>query len=171
MEAALESPRARSLLLEVAAWLEAGSWTTDADLAAVRDAPAPGFAAAVLQRRHHTILKTSAHLDGLDPAARHHLRLKGKTLRYAAEDLAGLFPDHPRRVARFIDATKGLQDGLGRLNDLRVQPDLAPEVALASGDPEAAFAAGRLTAGGDEAALMQDACKAREAFADAKVFW
>lgn len=171
MEAALESPRARALLLETAAWLEAGSWTTAPGLAAVRDAPAPAFAAKVLEHRRHVVAKKSAHLADLDPVARHHLRLKGKTLRYAAQDLAGLFPDHPKRIERFVDATKTLQDALGRLNDLRVRPDLAHDVALASGEPEAAFAAGRLTAGGDEAALMDQAEKARDAFVDAKAFW
>jgi inorganic triphosphatase YgiF len=171
MEAALESYRARLLLLDVAAWLEAGSWAADPDLAAVRDQPAPRFAAAVLEHRRHAIVKTSAHLDRLDPEVRHQLRLKGKTLRYAAEDLAGLFPHHPKRIAGFIETTKALQDALGRLNDLRVQPDLARAVALASGDPEAAFAAGRLTARGDEAALMRAAQRARDAFAEARDFW
>ena len=36
MEAALESPRQRTLLLELAAWLEAGAWTTDPALALYR---------------------------------------------------------------------------------------------------------------------------------------
>lgn len=171
MEAALESPRGRALPLETAAWLEAGSWTTDPDLAADRDHPAPAFAAAMLKHRRHVILKKGARLDQMDPAARHRLRLKGKTLRYAAADLAGLFPGHPKRVERFIAATKVLQDALGRLNDLRVRPELAREVALASGEPEAILAADRLTGGDDEAALMRDARKARDAFADARTFW
>ena len=171
MEAAMESARARALLLETAAWLEAGPWASDPDLAETRDQPAGPFAAAVLDHRLRKVLGKSAHLADLAPEARHGLRLKGKTLRYAVEDLAGLFPDHPKRIERFVEATKALQDGLGRLNDLRGRAALAHEVALAHGEPEAAFAAGRLTAGGDEAALLESAEKARRALAHAKTFW
>jgi len=171
MEAALESARGRALLLEAAAWLEAGSWTAAPDLAAVRDGPAPAFAAGMLKHRRHGLVKKSAHLEDLDPPTRHRLRLKGKTLRYAAADLAGLFPEHPRRAERFIEATKALQDALGHLNDLHVGPELARSIALASGEPEASLAAARLARSGDETRLLRQACKARDAFADAKVFW
>jgi len=171
MEAALESARGRALLLEAAAWLEAGSWTTAPDLAAIRAQSAPAFASAMLKRRRHAIVKKGAHLDDLDPAARHRLRLKGKTLRYAAADLAGLFPEHPKRTERFIEATKALQDALGDLNDLHVGPELARSVALASGEPEATLAADRLAGDGDEARLMRQARKARDAFAEARIFW
>lgn len=171
MEAALESARARALLLESAAWLEAGSWTSAPDLAAVRAQSAPAFASAMLKHRRHVLVKKSAHLDDLDPATRHRLRLKGKTLRYVATDLAGLFPDHPKRAERFIEATKALQDALGRLNDLHVGPELARSVALASGESEAALAAERLAGDEGETRLMRQARKARDAFAEARIFW
>jgi triphosphatase len=172
MEVALESARARALLLETAAWLEAGLWTSNPDLAAVRDGRATIFAARTLDHRRAALVKQGRHLKVLDHEARHRLRLKGKTLRYAAEDLAGLFPDHPRRLQQFVAATRGLQDALGRLNDWRGRAGLAHDVALTHGDAEAAFAAGRLTAGdGDEARMLDEACKARDAFADARAFW
>ena len=171
MEAALESHRQRALLLETAAWLEAGAWTSDPALAKTRDRPAAGFAGEILDHLRDAVLKRAHRLEDLEPEARHRLRLKGKTLRYAAEDMAGLFPDHPRRVERFIAAAKDLQDALGKLNDLATRQELARQVALAHGEPEAAFAAGRLTAEGDEARLLKDARTARDAFLDVKVFW
>ena len=50
---------------------------------------------------------------------------------------------------------------------------VAREVALSCDDPEAAFAAGRLTAGGaeQEAALLAEAQGAYVSFAEAKRFW
>lgn len=171
MEAALESARSRTVLLEAAAWLEVGHWLSDPALAAIREQPATAFAATILEARTQTLRRQAARLETLDPEARHRLRLKGKTLRYVAEDLAGLFPDHPRRVERFITATKALQDALGQLNDLATRPELARQVALAHGEPEAAFAAGRLTAEGGEAQLLRAARIARDLFVDAKPFW
>ena len=170
-EAALESPRQRGLLLELAAWLEAGAWTTDPALAACRDGPAAAFAAASLSHLRHVVVKRGAALDSLDRETRHKLRLKGKTLRYAAEDLSGLFPEHPKRVERLIAASKAFQDALGRLNDQAARAELAREVAMTNGEAQAAFAAGRLTAESDDGAGMADALAARDALADAKAFW
>lgn len=171
VEAALESPRQRALLLETAAWLEAGAWTTEPALAAVRHRPAAGFAGEILDHMRQVVIERGEHLEAMEPEARHRLRLKGKTLRYAAEDLAGLFPEHPRRVERFIAAAKALQDALGDLNDRAARARLAREVATAHGEPEAAFAAGRLTACGDDAEVLGRARKAYATLAAAKVFW
>jgi inorganic triphosphatase YgiF len=146
MEAALEGPAARTLLLEAAAWLEAGPWAEDPALAALRDQPAITFAAGLLDHRLGKVLKGAPKLEDLAPAARHRLRLKVKTLRYAAEDLAALFPDHPRRIERFMAAAKAVQDTLGALNDQARAATLAHEVAVAHGDADAAFVAGQLTA-------------------------
>ena len=172
-EAAVDSARFRALALEAAAWLEAGSWTTDKRLKTVRDRPAAAFAADTLAKARRRIRKDGADLAALSPGDRHHLRIRGKKLRYATEDLGALFPDHPKRLARFVEATKVLQDSLGLLNDLAVREALAREVALSSEDPEAAFAAGRLTAGGPEreAELLADAQGAYVTFAEAKRFW
>ncbi len=171
MEAALESPRQRGLLLELAAWLEAGAWTTDPALAACRDAPAAAFAATSLGHLRHVVVKRGAALDSLDRETRHKLRLKGKTLRYAAEDLSGLFPEHPKRVERLIAASKAFQDALGRLNDQAARAELAREVAMTNGEAQAAFAAGRLTAESDDDTGMAEALAARDALANTKAFW
>lgn len=171
MEAALFSPRTRALMLETAAWLETGAWTSAPDLASDRDHVATDFASALLDHLRTGLVKKSEHLDRMNAEARHRLRLKGKVLRYAAADLSTLFPDHPKRTHRFIEAAKALQDGLGRLNDLHVRSGLVEGIALASGDTEAQLAAANLTDGADEAALLRDACKARKAFVQAKPFW
>ncbi|MGR4865583.1 CYTH and CHAD domain-containing protein [Caulobacter sp. LARHSG274] len=172
-EAAVDSARFRALAIDAAAWLEAGPWTTDRRLAKRRDKPAAVFAAKALDKRRRRIRKDGRDLAGLSPEDRHHLRIRGKKLRYAVEDLGGLFPDHPKRLARFVEATKHLQDALGLLNDLAVREALARDVALACENPQAAFAAGRLTAGGPdrEAELLADAQGAYVTFAEARRFW
>jgi len=173
MEAALEGPAARALLLEAAAWLEAGPWTCDPDLSALRDQPAMAFAAELLDHRLAKALKVAQRLDDLEPAARHRLRLKVKTLRYAVEDLAALFPDHPRRVERFLAAAKAVQDTLGALNDQARAATLAHEVAVAHGDADAAFVAGQLTAPLPEqtGVALRSARKARDALGAETPFW
>ncbi len=171
--AAVDSARFRDLAIEAAAWLEAGAWTTDKRLEKRRDRPAADFAAQALDKRCHRIRKDGRDLATLGPQERHELRIRGKKLRYAVEDLGGLFPDHPKRLARLVEATKDLQDALGLLNDLAVREALAREVAMACDDPEAAFAAGRLTAGGGErnAELLVEAQGAYVSFVEAKRFW
>lgn len=163
----------RSLLLETAAWLQLGDWSTDAVLAPERERPAEAFAAAALDRRRDKILRAGERLADLDRETRHKLRIQAKILRYAAEDLGGLFPRHPKRAERFVEALKAMQDSLGALNDLAFSEDLARDIALAAGDPEAAFAAGRLTGerGRGAARLRKAAQAAFDAFAETRPFW
>lgn len=163
----------RALLLETAAWLQLGDWTTDAVLALERERPAEAFAADALDRRRHKILKAGKRLADLDRETRHKLRIQAKILRYAVEDLGALFPGHPRRRKRFVATLKALQDSLGALNDLAFGETLAREVALASDDPEAALAAGWLTGerSTHEAALLDAAQSDLEALARARRFW
>ena len=170
---AVDSARFRALAIDAAAWLEAGAWTIDDRLEKLRRKPAAHFAATVLDKRDRRIRKDGRDLAALSPEDRHHLRIRGKKLRYAVEDLGGLFPDHPKRLARFAQATKDLQDALGLLNDLAGREALAREVATSCEDPVAAFAAGRLTAGREarEAELLTEAQGAYVTFAEAKRFW
>jgi inorganic triphosphatase YgiF len=172
-DAAVDSARFRALAIDAAAWLEAGAWTTDERLRKRRDKPAAAFAAKALEKRRRRIREDGRDLAALTAEDRHHLRIRGKKLRYAVEDLGGLFPDHPKRLARLVAATKDLQDVLGLLNDLAVREALAHEVALSCEDSEAAFAAGRLTAGRPEreAELLVEAQGAYVTFAEAKRFW
>lgn len=169
MEAALESPRAREVLLEAAAWLEAGAWTADPALAEVRDGPAAAFAAEVLDHRLKQVKTRAKRFDDLDAHARHKLRLKGKTLRYAAEDLVALFPDHPKRAEQFVEAARAVQDTLGALNDRSVRGALIGQVT--HGDQALARDASRVALAGDEDDLVTAARKSLDTLLDAKTFW
>lgn len=169
MEAALESPRARAVLLEAAAWLEAGDWATDPALAMIRDASAKAYAAEVLDARRKAVKKRAKRFDELDAHARHRLRLKGKTLRYAAEDLAPLFPDHAERAERFIKAAKAAQDTLGALNDRSVREGLVD--LAAHGDADLARAAQRVVLADEDRDLLAAAREALKDLKDAKPFW
>jgi inorganic triphosphatase YgiF len=167
MEAALESPRA--VLLEAAAWLEAGDWTTAPELAEVRDGSARAYAAEVLHDRRKAVKKRAKRFDDLDAAARHRLRLKGKTLRYAAEDLAPLFPEHAEGADRFVKAAKAAQDTLGALNDRSVREGLVD--LAAHGDADLSRAAQRVVLGDEEQELLDAARQALKDLIDAKTFW
>lgn len=169
MEAAVASARSREVVIEAAAWLAAGDWTSDPALEALRGSPAIAFAREALEHRLTQVAKRAKRFDDLDAHRRHRLRLKGKTLRYAAEDLAPLFPDHPKRVERFIAAARDVQDALGALNDRSVRQALVETVAR--GDAEQARDAARVVLTGDEDDLLDDARAALRRLLDAKPFW
>jgi triphosphatase len=169
MEAALESPRARAVLLEAAAWLEAGDWATAPELVEIRDDLAKAYAAGVLHDRRKAVKKRAKRFDDLDAAARHRLRLKGKTLRYAAEDLAPLFPEHAERAERFVKAAKAAQDTLGALNDRSVRESLVD--LAAHGDADLARAAQRVVLGDEDCDLIHAARAALKDLVEAKTFW
>ncbi|WP_297515843.1 CHAD domain-containing protein [uncultured Caulobacter sp.] len=169
VSAALQDPRARDLLLDAAAWLEAGAWTTDPSLAPPRERRARAYAREVLDHRLAQMRKGAKRFDDLDAHGRHRLRLKGKILRYAVEDFAALFPDHPKRVARFVAAAKAAQDTLGALNDRAVQGALIQ--ALAADDTALARDAARIVLNDDEEERLRAAEDALERLLDAKTFW
>jgi triphosphatase len=125
--AALDSERARNLLLRFALWLEAGGWRfkprARGDLRAL--------AAHQLERQWRKVRRRGAALGALDPDAEHQLRIDIKKLRYAAEFLAGLYTGRPAagRRSRFIAALKELQERLGIANDHRIAAAAAARLA------------------------------------------
>jgi inorganic triphosphatase YgiF len=127
------SARFRALMIDVAAWVETGSWL------AASPTPAKAFAAHALQARLQKVQKGGKHLAAADDAARHRLRIEAKKLRYAAEAFASLYGR--KSAGRFISRVKDLQTTLGDLNDLAVAGALVGSLKL---DPDAAFAAGEL---------------------------
>lgn len=159
---ALQSPRYGLLMLETSAWIET---------APLADAPVARFAAEALDRLHHQVEKRARSLADQDADTRHHLRIRAKRLRYAAEFFADLFPARRRR-ARYLQALEQMQDTLGALNDLAVARDRIPGEAHLD-DAALAFAAGRVIGRRerDEAALLAAAIKASRRFHDAKPFW
>lgn len=171
---ALASGRYRTLLLETAAWLEAGPWLRGAG-SPDRDRPVDVFAAQVMDRRLKKILKRGADLRTLTPPDRHKLRIAVKKLRYDADAFAALY-GHKKRARRFIGAVRGLQEALGTLNDLAAGGLLAASLVRTgarAGQNEAAFAAGEIVgaAGVREPDLLDAAEDAYDALEDADPFW
>jgi inorganic triphosphatase YgiF len=170
---AVASPRFSALLLEASAWAEVGDWsrTQDSRATMLRDAPVAAFGAAMLDHLRRRVRRMGRGFMELDAEARHHLRLKAKKLRYAAEFFGEAFPAGGRR-RRYHQAARALQDQLGKLNDLAV----ARETALNICGPRAgalAFTAGELVGARRcvEPAMLGEAFGAFEALDDATPFW
>ncbi len=171
--AAIGSRRYATLVLQAAAWIEAGAWTRAEDqrLARLRSVPIAEHRVIVLDHLRHAVRKRGRKLEQLDPAARHKLRIRAKRLRYAVEFFAAL-SDHPKREARFLATLKAMQDQLGELNDIAVgRARLLTDAALK--DPAVAFTAGRAVGRRefDEPDLIQAAMKGYHAFECAAPFW
>jgi triphosphatase len=185
VHSAINSFRFRDLVLNIAAWVEVGDWTKNADelTAAMRQRPIVETATDELQRRRKKIHKRARHLRKLSPRRRHKLRIQAKKVRYASEFFASLFSGkkEERRRKAFIAALEGLQDTLGDLNDITVHEDLSVGLAQVHGvngrrntvRPRKAFAAGQLS-GYEQArmaSVLREAEDAALAFARAKPFW
>jgi triphosphatase len=182
---AVESDRFQALILETAAWIEAGDWNRNADelARALRDQPIALLATAEMERCRRKILKRGTRLAELDPMRRHRVRIQAKKLRYASEFFGSAFSGKKaaRRRKELVAALKQLQDRLGELNDISVHEGLTERLAITPNDvgkrkfPPAnkAFAAGRLS-GREEArsfSVLESAERAYTRFAKAKPFW
>jgi triphosphatase len=181
VDRAIGGERFRALMLETAAWIETGPWTTadDPALAALRARPIARTAAEILQDRRRRVAKEGRKLARLEPAARHKLRINAKKLRYACGFFASLYSGKAaKRLGRFLKGMEGLQDGLGALTDIAAAAGLTAKLAHAeAGEGERAadlvFAAG-LVAGerqADAAKAIKTARKAVSRFAAAERFW
>jgi CHAD domain-containing protein len=158
------SERFRALMIDAVGWVETGDWLANE----VGLEPARAFAGRTLDHRLKTLVKRSRKLASRDDAARHEVRITAKKLRYAAEGFAGLYPE--KKVERFTERLKTVQDTLGQVNDVVTAGSLAAELELS---PDAAFAAGDLA--GLRAArkpkLIAKAARALDRLADARPFW
>ncbi|MCB1941165.1 MAG: CHAD domain-containing protein [Candidatus Accumulibacter sp.] len=83
------------------------------------------FAPACLDKRARQVSQLAAEALAGDAAARHRLRVAYKRLRYALEFFAPLFPGELLR--NYHVSASGLQEMLGRLNDLAVAAQLSEE--------------------------------------------
>ena len=138
--AAVAGDEIRTLMLDVLAWIELGPWTFHrASGAARRDRRVDRFAARSLDKGRRRLIADGKTLAALDAEARHHVRIRVKALRYGAEILAPVFPDHPRRAARCLAALEALAETLGNLNDMAtarvVVSRLPADIDLPSDDP------------------------------------
>jgi CHAD domain-containing protein len=166
--AALESARARALMIDTVEWIETGDWLSDPKRRDRRELPAGLFAARGLDRLRRRVKKDGRHLAKLGDEARHELRKDAKKLRYAAEFFAALNDRkrERRRHKRFVSTLAALQDKLGALNDLATAPELLRRLDLAD-DPRAIA-----LLGADRTEdLIDAAAQAHDALVDAKPFW
>jgi triphosphatase len=93
--------------------------------------PIEVFAAEVLTRRHHRVIRRGDNFDDLDVPELHAVRLAAKRLRYATEFFATIFA--PKLAARFIRRLSLLQEHLGYLNDAAVAASLLAELGPITG--------------------------------------
>jgi CHAD domain-containing protein len=174
----LQARRCRNLELAVARWVEVGPWITSGNSAAVlrRDRPVSYLAADVLANCRKKVKRRGEHLGRLNPADRHKLRIRVKTLRYAVEFFSEVFPGEKRakRCREALAALVDLQDSLGALNDLVKRESLSsPQNRVPSSDAATAFElAPRLLAkGGQKTRLLRRAKHAFKSFCAVKPFW
>jgi triphosphatase len=131
------SRRFRTLLLDVAGWIDTGDWLKmpNKTMRKLRDRRARRFAAHEISRRRKKILRAGRRLDRLGAVRRHKLRIAGKKLRYAAEFFAGLFPgkSDAKRINGMIHSLKDFQDALGTLNDIESRKEFTREISQSAG--------------------------------------
>jgi triphosphatase len=168
VDATLDSPRVREMMLDLTQWSMSGAWLAAATAADVRDASARVFAGAALDRLRRKVKKHGRNLAEADDPARHEVRKDAKQLHYAAEFFAALFDrkQERRRYRHFIAALEGLQDELGNLNDLVTAPAIL--TGLGIGDPPGAMA---LLFPGNKTKLLDAAGDAHAMLIDAARFW
>ena len=108
--AALSGVLWSKLQLYLALWPQ-----TVKDSASLRG-PVRAFAAASLARSWKKVARHGADLDGLSIEQRHELRKALKGLRYMSEFFGSLYG--ARKVERFVNDLRKLQDVFGYLNDV-----------------------------------------------------
>ncbi len=133
------------------------------------------FAAGTLDRRHRAVVAIGGRPSGLDPEARHELRIAVKKLRYAAESFASLQGGKAEKAAgNYLAAMAWLQQSLGMLNDM------ATGEALVSGGAGCPFDGAIDEAGlallsgwrlGLCTVVLDDADRAWTRFREADRFW
>jgi inorganic triphosphatase YgiF len=166
VRSAIDSARFRAAMLDLAEWIETGSWTEndDKDQQVARNRQVSEHAKQALARLRKKIKRKGAHLRDLSVPQLHRLRIRAKRLRYATEFFAGTFSgeQQAKRRSESLSALKDLQDALGALNDLATHRDL-----VGDGAPLAPLAHSQ-----DRAeALLRDAEQAFGRFAETKAFW
>lgn len=166
--AALDSARARALMLDFNEWVHCGNYRKNPATRDVRECPAAEFSAKVLDRARKKLKKHGRDLAGIDDEHRHEVRKDAKKLRYAAEFFRSLYADKQsaRRYKRFVKAMEALQDELGLLNDLATGPSVLDKHGLTN-LPDAE----KLILHADKRSLIDQAQTALDDVLDAKRFW
>ncbi len=118
----LASRRWRTALIDLIAWMANGSWIERGAAAE----PFADFVRARLRKRLRRLIDRGAHLDHLEPAERHKVRIEAKKLRYMLEFVEAI-PALGGK-ARCFRAVQGgletLQSALGKLQDDEARREL-----------------------------------------------
>jgi inorganic triphosphatase YgiF len=159
--AAVRDATFQNALLRLVGLVQELSASADGGLKAARRS-----ASQRLQQLHDKELRAGRHFMRLPQVERHAVRKRLKHLRYLAELVRPLFAGHA--VDRYVAQLKGLQDALGRYQDMAAGRQLFEQHAAE--DARAWFAAGWLAARGEELARdCERACRA--ARREARPFW
>jgi len=115
----LQSPSYHRFLLQLAAWVASRRWRSAMEPGTL-DAfqkPVKTVIDGMLAKGHKRIRKRYAAAGG-DVDALHAVRIAVKNQRYAVEFFRDLYPR--KKLARYRNAARDLQDVLGHLNDATV---------------------------------------------------
>ena len=172
--AAVDSARFAVLLLDYAERVEAVRERRNVDslTKSVRGYSASILASQALDRMRRQLRKKGKNLASMEPASRHKIRIRAKTLRYAGDFFAETFGDKTHKRRRRVIASLGaLQKSLGQLSDLTSARRTAATVA--GGSAELAFRAGRFVGARDrdESKLLNKAVQAYERWRGLRPFW
>jgi triphosphatase len=172
--AAVQSQRFATLVMDFTEWVEAAPRPRDDDSKAARRSTGDASVLAVqaLERLNRRLRKAGKHLEKLDSAGRHELRIKAKKLRYAADFFSETFGKSARkRHGKFVTSLKRLVDALGELNDMATAGPCARAVVGRS--PELAFCAGEIVGrrNSDEPRLIARAVRAYRQWSSVGPFW
>jgi inorganic triphosphatase YgiF len=176
MKHAIDSPRYRSLILDILQWIEAGEWLKHSKSGACR--PVHRFAAKSLAQQCKKVLRKQKGVAEFDSRQLHKLRIRFKKLRYSCEFFGSLFDSrkmsHRRR--RFTDCVADLQDNLGALNDISVHQKMATALVAektSTQHPKCDFAAGIVSGReqGEIETFLKTVSKTARKLSQMRPFW
>lgn len=125
VRATLGDRRYTRLLLRLQLWLDSTAWDGKDAPVALR-APLVSLAERILEKRYRKLRKLGGRFAELSEAEMHEVRLRAKTLRYAAEFFVPIYAGKGSK--KFIHALTEIQDTLGSLHDAIVGRELLTTV-------------------------------------------
>jgi CHAD domain-containing protein len=169
---ALASERLRTLMLDLAAWIETGAWRDENELSGL---PLAQFANLQLDKRWKKVRRGGRNLAEVDEETRHQLRIEVKKLRYAVEFLASLATGETAlaRQKQFVRALEEIQESLGELNDFATARILVGKLLQEAADSAdmLRYANGRLEAPDSEDKQLEAAQNAHGRLVEIGPFW
>ncbi|RXZ36573.1 CHAD domain-containing protein [Oxalobacteraceae bacterium CAVE-383] len=131
---AVTSAKYARLMQDFNYWLQSCGWRDALPEKTPRPLTAriPDLAHDLLSHAQRRLCKRGKRLPDATPKARHKVRIAAKKARYAAEFFESLLAKKAAR--RYIKTISGLQDELGRLNDMSVADHLLKDLTRQRAD-------------------------------------